>query len=105
MFGSLHDVALDMGLTLADAQALERELTRGWNAQLALEKQREIEAGKQAAAMRNHRTVEGLGKCVLALSQVDYERVVSQHGYDAFSDRGFIKDMQRLEPSTKVFSA
>jgi hypothetical protein len=105
MFGSLHDVALDMGLTLADAQALERELTRGWNARLALEKQREVDAAKEAEALKGHRTVQGLGKCVLTLSQEDYEAIVSQHGYDAFSDRGFIRDMQRLEPTTKVFSA
>lgn len=105
MFGSLHDVALDMGLTLADAHALERELTRGWNAKLALEKRRAIDAEKEALELRNHRTIQGLGKCVLTLPQEDYEAIVSKYGYDAFSDRGFICDMQRLEPTTKVFAA
>jgi hypothetical protein len=105
MFGCLHDVALDMGLTAADAQALERELARGWNAKLALEKQREIEAAKEAEALRGHRTIAGLGKCVLTLPQEEYEAIVAKYGYEAFSDRGFIRDMQRLEPQTRVHKA
>ena len=105
MFGSLHDVALDMGLNPGEAVALERELARGWNAKQALEKQREIESAKEAEALRGHRSVAGLGKCVLTLPQQEYQEIVSKYGYDAFSDRGFIRDMQRLEPQTRVHRA
>ena len=105
MFGSLHDVALDMGLNTNEAVALERELARGWNAKQALEKQREIEAAKEAESLRGHRTLAGLGKCVLTLPQQEYQEIVAKYGYDAFSDRGFIRDMQRLEPQTRVHRA
>lgn len=108
VFGTLADVADQEGWTLAEQRAMEAELQRGWNAVKAMEKHRMVEAAKEAQALRDMRHERaGLlrGKCVLTLPQWEYEALCEKYGQEAFEERGFIKDMQRHCPETKVCDA
>ena len=63
---------------------------------------RENAAKAEANAMRGHKTMPGLGKCVLSIPDHEYFLIREKYGADAFHDRGFIRDFQRLEPGMAV---
>lgn len=85
--------------------AFERELCRGFEFEKSLEHVRAEKARAEARKARGHKTIKGLGKQVLELPSREFFRLRDKYGADAFNDRQFIRDMQRLEPDTKVYSA
>lgn len=96
---------MDLGYNEGTALALADELQRGYRFNKATVAARERAAAQEAEALRASRTLKGLGKPVLALDQQQYEELVEKYGYDAFGDRGFIRDMQRHCPENKIFNA
>lgn len=98
---------IDLGYSRESAMMLAKDLTRGWALNRATELARERKAAQEAKYLRQHHTksVQGLGKQVLNIDPQQYWEMVRKYGYEAFSDRGFIRDMQRLCPETAVAKA
>lgn len=107
MSNQLVGSILDLGFSPLVAREIERELVLGWSLNKAREKQRERAAAAEAKGLRKTHTgtAGALGKQVLNVDAQQYWEIVNKYGYDAFSDREFIQDMQRLCPETKVCSA
>jgi hypothetical protein len=85
--------------------ALLRELCTGRKFMEAKQRARERACAQEAQAMRGHKSVPGLGKCVLNIPAHEFFLIREKYGDDAFSDRGFIRDFQRLEPHLAVHKA
>ena len=63
------------------------------------ERKREQAAARDAQEMKGHRTVQGLGKCVLSIPQQEYFTIAEKMGTaQCWKDKGFIRDVQRLHP-------
>lgn len=86
-------------------ESLIREITNGFELERHLADQRQMGAAIEAHRAKGHRTIKGLGKQVLEVDQRDFFRAMDKFGPECWSDRGFIKDVQRLEPDLKVYSA
>lgn len=78
--------------------ALTRELCSGRKFKEATQRARERACAQEAKAARGHKTIKGLGKLVLTLPDYEYFQMCNKYGYEAFDDRGFVRDVQRLEP-------
>lgn len=96
-----------MGQISLDAldAALVRELCSG---RMLMERKqgfRELESAKEASEMRGHRSIKGLGKCVLNIPAHEYFLIRKKYGDNVFHDREFVRDMQRLEPQFAVHKA
>ena len=52
--------------------------------------------------MRGHKTIPGLGKCVLNIPAHEFFLMREKYGEEAFGDKQFIRDFQRLEPEMAV---
>lgn len=79
-------------------QLVINELVSGRKFQDAQEKARERAAAQEAFAARGHKTIKGLGKLALSIPEDDYFALTSKYGTECMHDRGFLKDLQRLEP-------
>lgn len=79
-------------------RALANELCSGRKFHEATLRARERACAKEAAEARGHKSIPGLGKMVLSMPDHEYFGMIQKYGYDCFDDRGFIKDVQRLEP-------
>jgi len=86
----ISDIDLDAALT--------RELCSGRKYKEATLRARERACAAEATAAKGHKAIPGLGKMVLSLPDYEYFKMIEKYGYEAFDDRGFIKDVQRLEP-------
>ena len=94
-----------MGDIITDAnldRALINELCSGRMRNQVMEQKRAEDASRESFLDRNHKTISGLGKCVLNIPQHEFFTMREKYGPDAFADKGFIRDIQRLEPSLKV---
>jgi hypothetical protein len=85
--------------------ALIKELVSGRKFVEEQSKLREHVAAAEAHAQRGHRTIKGLGKCLLNIPQHEFFTIRNKYGPDCWGDRGFIKDFQRLEPQFTVHKA
>jgi hypothetical protein len=83
-------------------EALIRELCSGRKLMEEMQHKREHIAKAEAALMRGHKTIPGLGKCVLNIPAHEFFLMREKYGEDAFRDKGFIRDFQRLEPEMAV---
>lgn len=89
----------------ARREALIREFCSGRMLMEQKQPFRELEAAKEASLMRGHRSIPGLGKCVLNIPAHEFFLIREKYGDDAFGDRQFIRDFQRLEPTMAVNKA
>ena len=71
----------------------------------SLQQIREAESAQEAAAMKGHRTIPGLGKCVINMPAHEFFLMREKYGDEAFGDRQFVRDFQRLEPTMAVHKA
>ena len=79
--------------------ALIREIMTGEQFKKDLEKQRELEAAKIASDYRKVGRRRGAKFVHLAeIPQREYLQMTHKYGIECFDDRGFVKDLQRLEP-------
>jgi hypothetical protein len=62
------------------------------------ERKREQQAYREAAEMKGHRTVAGLGKCIACIPQMEFIAISAKYGNDCWDDKSFIKDFQRRFP-------
>ena len=79
-------------------EALMNELCSGRKIKEATLRARERACAQEAKAARGHKTMPGLGKLVLSIPDHEYFQICQKYGYEAFDNKEFIRDMQRLEP-------
>ena len=79
-------------------RALAAELCSGRKFHEATLRARERACAQESAAARGHKSIPGLGKLVMSIPDHEYFLMCQKYGYEAFDDRGFVRDMQRLEP-------
>lgn len=79
--------------------ALVAELCSGRKLMETRQHLRENRASLEAAAMRGHKAIPGLGKAVAEIPAHEYFLIRQKYGADCWHDRGFVKDFQRLEPT------
>ena len=82
--------------------ALVAELCSGRRLKEQLQGDREAVCAKEAQAMRGHRSIKGLGKCVLNVPQHEYFLIREKYGDECWGNTEFIRDFQRLEPEMAV---
>ena len=63
---------------------------------------REHVAAAEAKAMRGHKAIEGLGKCVAVIPQHEWFLLREKYGQEAMHDKGFLRDFQKHEPTMAV---
>lgn len=85
--------------------ALMNELRWGRQVKETFQQVREADAAAEATAMRGHKTIPGLGKCVVNMPAHEFFLMREKYGADCWDDRGFVKDFQRLEPTMAVHKA
>jgi hypothetical protein len=79
-------------------RALIREIRNGFELARANEQREELHAAQEAQAMRNHKTVPGLGKCVAVIPQDDFFRLQKKYGRDEVHSREFLSHFNRHYP-------
>ncbi len=82
--------------------ALLKELRWGRQVKESLQQVREAACAEEANAMRGHKSIPGLGKCVLNIPAHEFFLIREKYGDEAFGDRQFVRDFQRLEPQLAV---
>jgi hypothetical protein len=79
--------------------AVIREMLTGEEYRRKLnERKREQQAYKDAAQMKGHRSVAGLGKCIASIPMMEFIAISQKYGYEAFGDKEFLKDFQKRFP-------
>ncbi len=79
--------------------ALIREIKTGFQLEKATQEAREIEARAQAKAMKAHKTIKGLGKCVGVIPEREYYRLVAKYGHKEVHSKDFMRYFQKKFPS------
>jgi len=82
--------------------AVMKELCSGRRLLDEMQHYREVDAAREAAAQRGSKSAGALGKAVLAIPQREWFQMREKYGDECWSDRGFVKDVGRLEPQFKI---
>lgn len=86
----------DVGTAARDA--LIREIKTGFELVKANEKKEEIVAAQQAQAMRGHKTIQGLGKCVAMMPPDEYFRLIRKFGHAEVKSKEFLRYYRKKFP-------
>lgn len=86
----------DVGTAARDA--LIREIKTGFELVKANEKKEEIIAAQQAQAMKGHRTIQGLGKCVAMMPPDEYFRLIKKFGHAEVKSKEFLRYYRKKFP-------
>jgi len=78
--------------------ALVRELCSGRMLMETMQQFRERDAAAEAKSFIGHRSIPGLGKHVASVPAHEWFLMRERYGEDCWSDKGFVRDFQRLEP-------
>lgn len=76
-------------------RALMREITTGMELKKQWEKRRELEAAKEAAELKGHRTLKGLGKCVAVMPDWEFFRLQQKYGHQEVHSKEFLRSFQK----------
>lgn len=80
-------------------EEIDRELTKQIQASLkeeiSTEESRVVMARAQAAAMKNHKTIPHLGKCVAVIPPREYYRLVAKYGHAEVHSKEFLRDFNK----------
>ena len=83
--------------------ALIREIKTGFQLIKENEKAKEMASAREASAMKGHRTISGLGKCVAVMPKDEYFRLVKKMGHNEVHSREFLgyfnKKFPHLSPN------
>lgn len=101
VIGSIADLGFDEQTSFYIAQEMQKQRVFLKATETARERAAAQEAERQRLFARGGKHF----KPVLTLDQQQYEELCTKYGYDAFSDRGFIRDMQRHCPETAICKA
>lgn len=79
-------------------RALIREIQTGFQLERETEKAREAKAQAEAEALRNHRTIKGLGKCVAVIPERDYFRLIKKYSHAEVHSKEFLRYYNKAFP-------
>lgn len=79
-------------------QALIKEIKTGFQLERETERARTMTAEGQAAALKGHKTVPGLGKCVGVIPEREYYRLIKKYGHAEVHSKGFLQYFQKKFP-------
>lgn len=74
---------------------LAKQIQASLNNEIGTEESRVILARGQAAAMKNHKTIPGLGKCVAVIPPREYYRLVAKYGHAEVHSKEFLRDFNK----------
>lgn len=97
-----------MIVSLSEAEmtrAAIREIITGEKLLNEMQHLREHHAAREAQSLKSARTAGALGKPVLVIPQREWFRIRAEQGDDCWSDRGFVRDMQKKAPQLAPFKA
>ncbi len=80
-------------------RALIREIQTGFQLEKATQEKREIEAAAQARALKDHKTIQGLGKAVGVIPEREYYRLIKKYGHAEVHSKDFLRYFQKKFPS------
>jgi hypothetical protein len=78
--------------------ALIREIRTGFEWVKANEQREELMAAKQAQEIKNHRTIDGLGKCVAMIPPDEYFRMIKKYGRHEVHSKEFLRYFNKKYP-------
>jgi len=80
-------------------EEIDRELTNcikdSLQNEIKTEEARVVMARAQAQAMKNHKTIPGLGKCVAVIPPREYFRLVARYGQEEVHSKEFLRDFNK----------
>lgn len=80
-------------------EEIDRELAKQIQASLdneiGTEESRVVMARAQSAAMKNHKAIPGLGKCVAVIPPREYYRLVAKYGHAEVHSKEFLRDFNK----------
>lgn len=80
-------------------EEIDRELTNAIKDSLTneikTEEARVVMARAQASALKNHKTIPGLGKCVAVIPPREYYRLVAKYGQAEVHSKEFLRDFNK----------
>ena len=84
-------------------EAFRKEVVRSLEHEVATEHQRVEVTKAEAAMIKGHKTIPGLGKCVAVMPAREYFRLVKRYGHHEVHSREFLsyfnKKMPELSPN------
>ena len=78
--------------------AMIKEIRTGFEWIKATEKLEELKARRDAQAIKNHRTIKGLGKCVAMFPPDEYFRLVKKYGHKEVLSNEFMRFYRKKFP-------
>lgn len=85
-------------LGTAAKDALIKEIKMGFELVKANEQKEELMAAQQAQAMRGHKTIKGLGKCVAMMPPDEYFRLIRKFGHAEVKSKEFLRYYRKKFP-------
>ncbi len=79
-------------------RALIREITTGFQLIKENERREELQAAAEAKALKAHKTVKGLGKCVAVIPQDEWFRLNKKYGHEEVHSKEFIRYFNKRFP-------
>ena len=74
---------------------LAKEIQASLTKEIGTEEARVVLARGQATAMKNHKTIPGLGKCVAVIPPREYYRLVAKYGHAEVHSKEFLRDFNK----------
>ena len=78
--------------------ALIAEIKTGWQFMKERERLEELKAEKQAAEMRSHKSVNGLGKCVAVIPADEWHLLNKRYGHAEVHSKEFLRYFNKKFP-------
>lgn len=79
--------------------AFVREIQTGFQLERETERARVIQAEAEAQAMKDHKTIKGLGKCVGVIPEREYFRLIKKYGHAEVHSKGFMQYYNKTFPT------
>lgn len=79
--------------------AFVREIRTGFQLERETEKFRVKQAEREAAELKGHKTINGLGKCVAVIPEREYFRLINKYSHEEIHSKGFLKYYNRVFPA------
>lgn len=84
---------------LAVRDALIKEIKTGWEFNKQKERLDELRSEKEAAEIKTHKSINGLGRCVAVIPGDTFELLKKSYGHQEVHSNGFLKYWQKTYPN------
>ena len=80
-------------------RALIKEIQTGFQLERETEAARVKQAEAESKALKGHRTIGGLGKCVAVIPEREYFRLINKYSHAEIHSKGFLKYYNKVFPT------